>query len=150
MTSLHGVARSAVNAATQWAALASSQKFRTPRPRSPSISGNQTEKVSSVMRRFLAAPHRASLICSLNCDKAFPLTGDYALGGIFNAHVYYRQKDGNFVIHYSGRAHKWLLACRVCMCSPPHCLRSVRSFGIASDEAGFPACVWIDSGGHYE
>ena len=43
------------------------------------------------------------------CDKAFPFTGDYALGGIFNAHVYYRQKDGNFGIHYSGRAHKWLL-----------------------------------------
>ena len=25
------------------------------------------------------------------------------------AHVYYRRKDGNFVIHYSDRAHKWLL-----------------------------------------
>ena len=107
------------------------------------------------------------------------------------AHVYYRQKDGNFVIHYSDRAHKWLLiaedaglvmdevdgciACAdaldddffppirstrwyvrdphngkhflcntvhvgVCMCNAsPHCLRSVRSFGIASKGACFRA-----------
>jgi len=52
-----------------------------------------------------AAPYRVSLIF----NKDSPYTGDYVLGGIFNARAYYRQKDGNFVIHYSARAHKWLL-----------------------------------------